>query len=68
MACGERRVERVMREWNHTSEVHAIDSSDIVEVWGLLGEWDYVLHLVLVGGSFKVTPLPIPPTDTCITC
>ena len=28
-ACG---GERVMREWQHASEVHAIGSSDLVEV------------------------------------
>jgi hypothetical protein len=32
MACGERRAERVMREWQGASEVHAIGSSDFVEV------------------------------------
>ena len=32
MTCGERRAERVMRQWQRASEVHAIGSSDIVEV------------------------------------
>ena len=31
-ACGERRAERVMREWEGASEVHAIDACDVVEV------------------------------------